>query len=407
MGSSMIARVDEHESLRAEVREWIRANHPGDPGWKLPQSALEVADDRQFQWLRDWQRKLYDAGYVGAEWPSEYGGAGKPRGTQRVIDQELARGRAPFLLNLVALSWAGPVILRFGTEAQKKKFLRPLLRCDEVWCQGFSEPGAGSDLASLRTRAVRSGSEWVIDGHKVWTTLGRYADWCILLARTDESAVKHAGISYFLAPMKVPGVEVQPLVKLTGEGGFNQVIWSAARIPVEALIGREGQGWEIAMATLQFERGAAEGSAGGQFVGGPGEQVASLARLAQSLERDGRPALADPVVRDRLTAFWIEETALRANAARARIPGLVADRPEALPLQSKLASSEHGQALADFACELEGPGAALWIGDPHAPANAEWQRSYLNSFAMTIAGGTSEILRNILGERVLGQPKTR
>ena len=407
MGSSMIARVDEHESLRAEVREWIRANHPGDPGWKLPQSALEVADDRQFQWLRDWQRKLYDAGYVGAEWPSEYGGAGKPRGTQRVIDQELARGRAPFLLNLVALSWAGPVILRFGTEAQKKKFLRPLLRCDEVWCQGFSEPGAGSDLASLRTRAVRSGSEWVIDGHKVWTTLGRYADWCILLARTDESAVKHAGISYFLAPMKVPGVEVQPLVKLTGEGGFNQVIWSAARIPVEALIGREGQGWEIAMATLQFERGAAEGSAGGQFVGGPGEQVASLARLAQSLERDGRPALADPVVCDRLTAFWIEETALRANAARARIPGLVADRPEALPLQSKLASSEHGQALADFACELEGSGAALWIGDPHAPANAEWQRSYLNSFAMTIAGGTSEILRNILGERVLGQPKTR
>jgi alkylation response protein AidB-like acyl-CoA dehydrogenase len=160
------------------------------------------------------------------------------------------------------------------------------------------------------------------------------------------------------------------------------------------------------MATLQFERGAAEGSAGGQG-GGGAEQVASLARLAQSLERDGGPALADPVVRDRLTQFWIEETALRANNARARVPGLVADRPEALPLMSKLASSEHGQALSDFACELLGSGAALWLGDPHAPANAEWQRSYLNSFAMTIAGGTSEILRNILGERVLGQPKTR
>jgi alkylation response protein AidB-like acyl-CoA dehydrogenase len=401
----MIARVDEHEALRAEVRAWIAANHPGDPGWKLPQSALEVADDRQFDWLRDWQRKLYDAGYVGAEWPREYGGGGKPRGTQRVIDQELARGRAPFLLNLVALSWAGPVILRYGTESQKKQFIQPLLRCDEIWCQGFSEPGAGSDLASLRTRAMLRGSHYVIDGHKVWTTLGRYADWCILLARTDDGGAKHAGISYFLAPMKVSGVEVQPLVKLTGEGGFNQVIWSDAEIPAEALLGREGQGWEIAMATLQFERGAAEGSAGGQ--GGGAEQVAGLARLAQSLERDGHPALEDPIVRDRLTQFWIEETALRANAARARVPGLVSDRPEALPLMSKLASSEHGQALADFACELLGPGAGLWIGDPHAPANAEWQRSYLNSFAMTIAGGTSEILRNILGERVLGQPKTR
>ena len=401
----MIAHVDEHEALRAEVRDWIHANHPGDPGWKLPQSALEVAEERQLDWLRDWQRKLYDAGWVGAEWPSEYGGGGRPRGTQRVIDQELARGRAPFLLNLVGLSWAGPVILRYGTESQKRRLIRPLLRCDEIWCQGFSEPGAGSDLASLRTRAQRTGSDWTIEGHKVWTTLGRYADWCILLARTDDAGAKHAGISYFLAPMKVPGVEVQPLVKMTGEGGFNQVIWSGARIPGDSLLGREGQGWEIAMATLSFERGASEGSAGGQ--GGGAEQVAALVRLARGLERDAGPALLDPVVRDRLAAFWIEETALRANAARARVPALVCDRPEALPLQSKLASSEHGQALSDFACELLGGDAGLWIGDPHVPANAEWQRSYLNSFAMTIAGGTSEILRNILGERVLGLPKTR
>jgi len=397
--------VDEHDELRAEARAWIARSHPGDPGWKLPQSALEVAEDRQFDWLRDWQRKLYDAGYVGAEWPAEYGGGGRARGAQRAIDQELARARAPFLLNLVGLSWAGPVILRYGTEAQKRRFLRPLLRCDEIWCQGFSEPGAGSDLASLRTRAVLEGNEWRIDGHKVWTTLGRYADWCILLARTDEAAVKHAGISYFLAPMKVSGVEVQPLVKMTGEGGFNQVIFSGARMHANALLGRTGQGWEIATATLQFERGAAEGSAGG--TGGGGAEVARLVALARGLERDGRPALEDPVVRDRLAQFWLDETALRANAARARVPGLVADRPAALPLSSKLASSEHGQALADFACELLGPAAGLWLGDPHVPANAEWQRSYLNSFAMTIAGGTSEILRNILGERVLGLPKTR
>jgi alkylation response protein AidB-like acyl-CoA dehydrogenase len=397
--------VDEHESLRAEVRDWIARNHPGDPGWKLPQSALEVADDRQFGWLRDWQRKLYDAGYVGTEWPAEYGGGGRARGAQRAIDQELARARAPFLLNLVGLSWAGPVILHYGSEAQKRRLLRPLLRCDEIWCQGFSEPGAGSDLAALATRALRAGDGWEIDGHKVWTTLGRYADWCILLARTDPAAAKHAGISYFLAPMKVAGVVVRPLVKMTGEGGFNQVIWSRARIPADALLGREGQGWEIATATLQFERGAAEGSAGGQ--GGGGSEVARMVALARGLARDGRPALEDPVVRDRLAQFWLDETALRANASRARVPGLSADRPAALPLMSKLASSEHGQALADFACELLGPAGGLWIGDPHVPENAEWQRSYLNSFAMTIAGGTSEILRNILGERVLGLPKTR
>ncbi|MBM4335423.1 MAG: acyl-CoA dehydrogenase [Deltaproteobacteria bacterium] len=388
------------ETLRADVRAWIAENHPGEPGFKLPQSALEVADDRQFDWLRDWQRKLYDAGYVGAEWPREYGGRGRERGAQRVIDQELARARAPFLLNLVGLSWAGPVILRYGTEAQKRRLIAPLLRADEIWCQGFSEPGAGSDLASLRAKAVRAGDAFQIDGHKVWTTLGRYADWCILLARTDPDAVKHAGISYFLAPMKIPGVEVLPLVKMTGEGGFNQVIWTDARIPADALLGREGQGWEIATATLQFERGAAEGSAGGS--GGGGEQVGRVAALARALARD-----ADPVVRDRLADFWIRETALRANAQRARVAGLLSDRPEALPLMQKLTASELTQALADFACELEGDAAGLWIDDPGAIENADWQRSYMNSFAMTIAGGTSEILRNILGERALGLPKTR
>jgi len=212
--------------------------------------------------------------------------------------------------------------------------------------------------------------------------------------------VKHAGISYFLAPMKVPGVEVLPLVKMTGEGGLNQVIFGSARIPADALLGRAGQGWELATATLQFQRGAAEGSAGGS--GFASEQVTRVATLARTLGRD-----ADPIVRDRLAAFWIDETALRANAQRARNPGLVSDRPEALPLMQKLTSSEHDQALSDFACELEGDAAGLWLGDPFALENAEWQRTYMNSFAMTIAGGTSEILRNILGERVLGLPKTR
>ncbi len=212
--------------------------------------------------------------------------------------------------------------------------------------------------------------------------------------------MRHAGISYFLAPMKVPGVEVLPLVKMTGEGDFNQVIWSDARIPADALLGRAGQGWEIATATLQFERGAAEGSAGGS--GGGGEQVGRVAALARAQSRD-----ADPVVRDRLADFGIRETALRANAQRAQVATLVCDRPEALPLMQKLTASELTQALADFACELEGFAAGLWIGDPGAIENADWQRRYMSSFAMTIAGGASQTLRNILGERALGLPKTR
>ena len=399
------AQTIDADALRAEVRAWLAANAPGDPGFPLPQSPLAVATQEQFDFLREWQRRLYDAGFVGMEWPAEYGGRGLPHGTQRLVDQEMARARVPFLLNLVGLSWAGPTILQFGTEAQKRRFIAPLLRADHIWCQGFSEPEAGSDLASLRTRARRDGDDYVINGHKVWTTLGHFADFMILLARTDPDAAKHAGISYFLAPMKIPGITVQPLVKMTGEGGFNQVIFGDARMPADALLGREGQGWELAVATLSFERGATEGSGGGSA--GSADSIGDLIALARGLVRDGRPVLDDPVVRDRLAAFVIEETALRYAVQRARLPGLVEDRPFALPLMRKLESSEFAQRLSDFACELQGYAAGLWLDDPAAVAGAEWQRSYLNSYGLTIAGGTSEILRNILGERVLGLPKTK
>ncbi len=392
---------DELDSLRDEVRAWLARSLPPAPPFALPQNALTVTSDEQMAWLRDWQRRLYDAGFVGAEWPREYGGRGRPPGSQRAVDQELARANAPFLVNNVALAWAGPMILHYGSEAQKQRFLAKLLRADEVWCQGFSEPGSGSDLASLATRAVRSGDDYVIDGHKVWTSLGRFADYMILLARTDPTAAKHAGISYFLSPMRVPGIEVRPLVKLTGEGGFNQVIFTGAKIPRDALLGREGQGWELATATLSFERGASEGSAGASSMGG-----ASVERLLALLRQLPPQVAADPVVRDRLAAFAIEAAALRFAPQRARLPGLVEGRPQALPLMSKLTSTEHAQRLADFACELEGYAGTLWK-DAAALDGAEWQRSYLNSFGLTIAGGTSEILRNILGERVLGLPKTR
>jgi alkylation response protein AidB-like acyl-CoA dehydrogenase len=393
--------ADELDDLRARVREWLRENAPPAPAFALPQNALTVHSEEQLAWLRAWQARLYDAGFVGAEWPTAYGGRGLPRGAQRTIDQELARAGAPFLVNNVALAWAGPMILHYGSEPQRQRFLARLLRADEIWCQGFSEPGSGSDLASLRTRAVRDGDSYVIDGHKVWTSLGRFADYVILLARTDPSAQKHAGISYFLAPMRIPGVEVRPLVKLTGEGGFNQVIFTGARIPADALLGREGQGWELATATLSFERGASEGSAGASGMGGVG--ISDLVGLLRSAPPELRD---DAVVRDRFARLAIEATALRFNAARVRLPGLTADRPQALPLMAKLAGSEHAQQLADFGLELSGHGATLWK-DAATPGSGDWAHGYFNTFAGTIAGGTSEILRNVLGEKVLGLPKSR
>jgi len=397
----------ENEEFRRDVRAWMAAHKPAHPGFKLPQSFLEVESERQFEFLRAWQRKVYDAGYLGLDWPAEYGGKGDPLKRQRIVSQELNRAGAPFLVNVIGLQWAGPTILAFGTEEQKKRHLQPILSCEEIWCQGFSEPGAGSDLASLTASAEPTADGWVVTGHKVWTTLAHVAKWMILLARTDPAAHKYAGISYFLFPMDAPGVTVQPLVKMTGEGGFNQVIFDKAPMPKTSLLGNLGQGWQIAMTTLTFERGAAEGTGGGQAT--PAESsIRAVADLAQRVRREGRFASEDPVIRDRLVQLWIQEEGLRLTGQRARVAGLnMDDRPLATRLMNKLVYSELGQNLTEFACEVLGPDAALWLGDPCAPDKAEWPRAYMNSFGVTIGGGTSEVQRNIIGERVLGLPKTK
>jgi alkylation response protein AidB-like acyl-CoA dehydrogenase len=397
----------ENAAFRSEVRAWIEAHKPIDPGFKLPQSFLEVESAEQLAFLRGWQREVYEAGYLGLDWPAEYGGHSDPHKRQRIVSQELNRAGAPFMVNVIGLQWAGPTILAFGTEAQKRRYLKPILTCEEIWCQGFSEPGAGSDLASLQATATPEGEGWVVSGHKVWTTLAHFAKWMILLARTDPSAHKYAGISYFLFPMDAPGVTVQPLVKMTGEGGFNQVIFERAPMPKEALLGELGQGWQIAMTTLTFERGAAEGTGGGATTAAA-ESLRAVASLAARARREGRPATEEPVLRDRLAQLWIEEEALRLTGQRARVAGLnMDDRPLATRLMNKLVYSEFGQRLTGLACELLGPDAALWLGDPSAPDKAEWMRAYMNSFGVTIGGGTSEIQRNIIGERVLGLPKSK
>jgi alkylation response protein AidB-like acyl-CoA dehydrogenase len=390
---------------RTELRAWLADNVPPKPDFVLPQSFLEVETDQQFRYLRDWQQQVYEAGYLGFGFPEQYGGLGTDPARQAIVSQEMSRAGAPFMVNLIGIQWAGPTILTYGTEDQKQRLIKPLLSAEEIWCQGFSEPGAGSDLASLEARAEPDGDGWRVTGHKVWTTLAHVSKWMILLARTDASVNKYEGLSYFLFPMESEGVTIQPLVKMTREGGFNQVIFDRAPMPKESLLGELGQGWRIAITTLLFERGASDSN--NRDRSEDARMFARLLSLARSVRRDGGRAIDDPVLRDRLADAWIDAEATRLGAVRSSIAGLSSDHPMALQMMHKLVFSELQQKMTRLACDLLGPEATLWMGDPNAPDGAEWPRAYLNSYGFTIGGGTSEIQRNILGERVLGLPKSK
>ena len=393
------------EDFRAEVVAWLEENRPPKPSFLLPESFMEVGTDQQFEFLRDWQRKVYEAGYLGMAWPEAYGGGGKAQAFQNIVNAEMAHLGVPFVPNTIGLNWAGPLILHMGSEEEKQRYIRRILSAEDIWCQGFSEPDHGSDLGNVQTRAVRDGDEYVINGSKMWTSLGKYAKYMILLARTDPAASnKYAGLSYFLAPMTAEGVETSPIRKLTGEYGFVQTFFNDARIPADCLMGEEGQGWQIAMTTLQFERGATGGQAGGlssMFV-----RVGDVVELARRAKRDGRPAIEDPLIRDQLVRFLIEEEGDRLCRERAKIPALVGERPHAIPLSGKLRGTEHRRRLFQLAIALQGSSGALWVGDPQAADGGRWQRSYFNAFSGTIGGGTSQIQANIVGERVLGLDKS-
>jgi alkylation response protein AidB-like acyl-CoA dehydrogenase len=396
--------MSELEEFRTEVSNWLQENRPDEPDFLLPETFMEVGTDQQFHYLRDWQQKVYEAGYLGMAWPEEYGGGGKPQVMQDIVNGEMARLKVPFVPNTIGLNWAGPLILAIGTEAEKQKYIRGILSAEDIWCQGFSEPDNGSDLAAATTRAVRDGDDWILNGSKIWTSLGTFAKYMILLARTNPDAEnRYAGLSYFLAPMDVPGVEVQPIRKLTGEYGFTQTFFHDARIPGECLMGNEGEGWAIAMKTLTFERGASGGQAGGLAMNSVG--VGDVVELAWRVRRDGRPAIEDPIVRDELVKFLIEDQGDRLCGARARHPALTSERPGAIPMSGKLRGTEFKRRLMQFAITLQGANGTRWVGDERAEDRGLWQRSYFNSFSATIGGGTSQVQANIVGERVLGLPK--
>lgn len=395
--------MSELEDFRLEVRAWLRANRPAQPDFLLPETFMEVGTDQQFEYLRDWQRKLYEAGYLGMAWPKAYGGGGRPQVYQDIADEEMAAEKVPFVPNTIGLNWAGPLILAIGTEEQKKRFIPGILSGEEIWCQGFSEPDQGSDLANAQTRAQRDGDEYVLNGSKIWTSLGSYAKYMILLARTNPQEKRYAGLSYFLIPMHVPGIETRPIRKLTGEYGFTQTFFTDARVPADTLMGREGEGWKIAMLTLTFERGVTGGQAGGLMKMAVG--MDDVLELARQSRRNGRPALDDPFVRDSLVRFMIEDQGDQLCTARAEIPALCSERPDAIALSGKLRVTEHRRRLFQFTLALQGANAGRFVGDPQAVEGGLWQRSYLNSFSSTIGGGTSQIQANIIGERVLGLPK--
>ncbi|MCP4754585.1 MAG: acyl-CoA dehydrogenase [Proteobacteria bacterium] len=396
--------IKELEAFRAEVSAWMKENKPADPGFLLPQTFMEVGSEEQLDFLRKWQRKVYDAGYVGMSWPKEYGGRGLPAIYQQIADQEMARYRVPILFNVIGLGWAGPLILKDGTEEEKQRYLKRILTGEDIWCQGFSEPDHGSDLGNAQTRAERDGDEYVINGTKTWTTFGNYSKYMILLARTNpETERKYDGLSFFLSPMDVPGVTATPIKKITGEYGFTETFFDNARIPAGCLMGEEGQGWRVAMQTLQFER-SAEGGQASQYNATRVTMDDLLSSLG-TITRDGRPLLEDPIVRDNLVKFLMEEKALRLSAVRGGIPALCADYPFSLPLSGKIRATEFFRRMRQYAVSLQGAKGGLYVGDTDSVEGGFWQRSYFNSFSATIGGGTSQIQANIVGERVLGLPK--
>jgi alkylation response protein AidB-like acyl-CoA dehydrogenase len=369
------------ESFRDELRAWLRDNHPG------PEPEGDLAG---FEFRRDWQRRLHAAGWAGVSWPQEYGGRGATLVEQAIYNEEFVRAGAPSAANVLGLAMGGPTVIAHGTDEQKRRYLEPILSAQEIWCQGFSEPDSGSDLASVKTRGVRDGDGWVVTGQKVWTTLAHHAKWCMLVARTDPDAPKHQGLTYFLMDMEQEAVQVRPLRQITGEAEFNELFMEEARIPDENIIGGEGNGWAVAITTLMHERATLA------F----GLQIAVKRALRQLMdEAKSAGGADDPQLRDRLAQLYIESEVLRLTAYR----GLSAIMRDGVPgpegSLGKWHWAEVNQALTELAMDLRGPRAVLY--------DETWTFRFLRARANSIEGGTTEILKNIVAERVLGLPRMR
>ncbi|MBT7541725.1 MAG: acyl-CoA dehydrogenase, partial [Gammaproteobacteria bacterium] len=355
-------------------------------------------------YLCDWQAKCYEAQLIGTDVPQDYGGHGHTE-FQAIASAEVRKANVPYFINWIGLGMTAPTLLIHGTEEQKKRFLPPIFSAEEIWCQGFSEPGAGSDLVSLQTSAIKDGDNWIINGSKVWTSLGAISSWMLLLARNDKDD-KYNGITYFMADMAREGVTVRPIHKMTGESGFNEVFLEDVVIPDNHRIDDVGAGWKVAMSTLTSERGAAAGVGAVASSESPLTAVLQLIELAKTTKRNGITVWDDPVARDRIVNIYVRIEATMQNARRTRIKALNGGAMR-LPLQGKVVGSEIAQELNEIALSVLGLKSSLYVGDEHAIDDGKWALGYMNTYTGTISGGSSEIQRNILGERVLGLPKTK
>jgi alkylation response protein AidB-like acyl-CoA dehydrogenase len=378
-------------AFRKELRAWISDNLPD--GWRESAPTSGRMDESV---SREWSKRLYDAGYAGLTWPKDYGGQDAPYTHQAILLEESARAETPEHIGVIGLGMAGPTIIAHGTDEQKSAHLSKILSGEEVWCQGFSEPGSGSDLASLRTRAEDAGDHYVVTGQKVWSSFAHIADYCILVVRTDPSAAKHKGITYLLVDMHADGVEVRPLVQVTGDPEFNEIFFNDVKVPKTNVVGEANEGWGVAMTTLLHERG----TLGFALTARLEVLVAKLIILAKETG-----AHDDLLIRDRVAQQWIELQALKFTNYRALTTLMRTGVPGPEGSIAKLHWSESNQRLGKLALEILGHRAQL-DGDDGV-WSGYWQYQQLRSRGNTIEAGTSEILRNIIAERVLGLPRSR
>jgi alkylation response protein AidB-like acyl-CoA dehydrogenase len=397
----------EAEAFRREIRAWLEQNLP--PGWGSPGFAL--TGDERTRFNHEWVEKLRAGGWICAGWPVEYGGKGLSLIEQVVLNEEFARAQAPLRADFFGDTLVGPTLLQWGTEEQKKEFIPRILDGSMSWCQGFSEPDAGSDLASLKTRAELDGDEWVIHGQKVWTTQAQFADYIFLLARTDPAAPRHAGISYLLVPMRQPGIEVRPIQQVDGSADFNEVFFTGARCPRENVVGGVNNGWKVAMTTLGFERGSSATTGHRRFQ----RELDHILAEARARGRD-----KDPLIRQRLARSWSKIKIMEINGFRSLTDALNGThRAAALGACNKMFWSETHKQTMELAMDILGMDGQLLRGNPEDGGEVlpgvrrgrsdypvdDVQASFFFSRSETIWGGTAEIQRNIVGERVLGLPK--
>ena len=388
----------DQQAFRERVRSWLEANVPAE--W-TSLGSTEVPRADAYELIRRWQRRLFEGGFIGLTWPRQYGGQGLTFVEEMILHEELALQKAPPILNILGVGMAGPTIIAYGTEEQKQRYPAKILSCEEIWCQGYSEPNAGSDLAALQTRAVKDGDHWVVNGQKVWTSLAHVADWMMLLARTDPDAPRHKGLTYFLLDMHAQGVTVKPLKQLTGDAEFNEVFFDNVRVPERQVLGEVGNGWAVGLTTLMYERLAL----------GFGLQVRlrialeSLVEMGRRVEKTGRAVTRDPLLRQKLAQLWIDTEALKYTGARAITKLLRGELPGPEASAGKMGWVETHQRLQELAMEIEGPYSQLMRGSDRAIDGGVWQYGFLRSRANSIEGGTTEIQKNIIGERVLGLPK--